>query len=243
MPLEYGQQITLAEQMEVGKAGLDTLLPVLQEERVATTMFTTANFADYYNEAIVQMAREHEIASHTYYHSHFDVKDLLQSRVRLQQISKQPVNGLRMPRMRKVDMLDVKAAGYTYDSSVNPTYLPGRYNNLHLSRTIYTENNMIRVPASVSPGLRVPLFWLAFKNLPYPVFKHLLKRVLKKDGYACLYFHPWEFININQYKIPAYAKKDADKILLEKLHRLIKDFKPIANFTTIENYLQQKATP
>lgn len=237
MPLEYGQQITLQEQMEVGKAGLDVLLPVLNEEAVACTMFTTANFADHYAATIKAMAQVHEIASHTYYHSHFDVKDLLQSRIRLQQISEQAVNGLRMPRMRKVEMTDVKAAGYTYDSSINPTYIPGRYNNLHISRTIYSENEMLRVPASVSPQFRIPLFWLAFKNLPYTVFKHLLQRVLKKDGYACLYFHPWEFINISNYKIPGYAKKDCDKILLEKLQRLIKDFKPVAKFETIEKYV------
>jgi len=160
IPLEYNFNIDVNEQMQKGKEGLDALLPILQEHQIATTLFTTANFALHFPEAIQQLGKHHEIASHTFYHSAFKNEDLLQSKITLEKISGKKVTGLRMPRMRYVAMGEVIKAGYAYDSSINPTWLPGRYNNFHLPRTKYMDEGMIRLPASVSPNLRLPLFWL-----------------------------------------------------------------------------------
>ncbi|MBV9986369.1 MAG: polysaccharide deacetylase family protein [Chitinophagaceae bacterium] len=237
MPLEYGFPITAEEQMELGKKGLDAIGSVLDDEAVQTTLFTTANFAQHFPSDIRRLAERHEIASHTFYHSSFRTEHLLQSREKLEEISGKKITGLRMPRMKKVAMTDVIQAGYGYDSSINPTWLPGRYNNLHLPRTVYMDQGMKRMPASVSPGLRIPLFWLSFKNLPYPVFRWLAMQTLKKDGYLCLYFHPWEFIDISKYGLPAYTRRPDGEVLLTRLRRLIADLKPHAQFTPIRNFL------
>jgi peptidoglycan/xylan/chitin deacetylase (PgdA/CDA1 family) len=239
MPLEYNFSISEEEQMIIGKQGLDVLLPLVHD--IPCTMFTTANFAVHFPAAIKQMSTKHEIASHTFYHSHFENKDLLDSKLKLEEISGQTVTGLRMPRMRKVEMDEMKKAGYLYDSSINPTWLPGRYNNLHLPRTLYTDQGMKRLPASVSPNLRIPLFWLAFKNFPYPVFKQLAIQTLKKDGYVCLYFHPWEFVNINGFNLPGYTRKLCGHPLQERLHQLIVDLKKQGEFMTMQNWIQQKS--
>ena len=241
MPLEYGFNITPAEQMETGKRGLDAIQPVLQAADITATLFTTANFAMHYPDAVKQLAHKHEIASHTFYHSEFREEHLLASKNKLEEISGQTVSGLRMPRMRKVSMAEVKKAGYLYDSSINPTWLPGRYNNFHLSRTMYTEEGMIRVPASVSPHIRIPLFWLSFKNLPYPLFKMLALQTLKQDGYLCLYFHPWEFTDIDQYGLPGYTKRLNGKPLLERLQQLLTDLTKEAAFITMRHFVQQKS--
>ena len=237
IPLEYNYNIDVSEQMQKGKEGLDALLPILNEHQIATTLFTTANFAVHFPEAIQQLSNHHEIASHTFYHSAFKNEDLLQSKITLEKISGKKVTGLRMPRMRYVAMEEVIKAGYTYDSSINPTWLPGRYNNFHLPRTKYMDEGMIRLPASVSPNLRLPLFWLGFKNYPYSLFKKLALQTLRKDGYICLYFHPWEFTEINHYNLPNYVKRLCGIGLQERLHRLITDLKQEATFTTIENFL------
>jgi len=237
IPLEYNFNIDVNEQMQKGKEGLDALLPILQEHQIATTLFTTANFALHFPDAIQQLSNHHEIASHTFYHSAFKNEDLLQSKITLEKISGKKVTGLRMPRMRYVAMEEVIKAGYTYDSSINPTWLPGRYNNFHLPRTKYMDEGMIRLPASVSPNLRLPLFWLGFKNYPYSLFKKLALQTLRKDGYICLYFHPWEFTEINHYNLPNYVKRLCGIGLQERLHRLITDLKQEATFTTIENFL------
>lgn len=237
IPLEYNHPIAAEEQMEVGNRGLNEILPLLEKYSLPCTMFTTANFADNFPLQIRRMAALHEIASHTYYHSSFEVADLLNSKNRLEELSGQKIYGLRMPRMRPVEMGNVINAGYGYDSSVNPTWIPGRYNSLHLPRTPYTEREMLRMPASVSPIMRIPLFWLGFKNFPYTFFLSLCKRTLRKDGYVCLYFHPWEFTVIENYQLPGFVKRHNGKPLLDRLEKLINDLQPIANFTTIKDYL------
>jgi hypothetical protein len=241
MPLEYDFPISVSEQMEVGKNGLDALQPVLSDKTIVSTLFTTANFALQYPDAVRQLGNQHEIASHTFYHSAFEDADLLKSKNTLEEISGQKVTGLRMPRMRKVSMEEVKKAGYEYDSSVNPTYLPGRYNNFHLPRTVYTEEGIIRIPASVSPLIRVPLFWLSFKNLPYPLFKMFALQTLQKDSYLCLYFHPWEFTDIENYGLPGFTKKPHGEPLLQRLYRLLRDLKKEADFISMDSFQKEKA--
>ena len=163
--------------------------------------------------------------------------DLLASRIRLEEIIQKPVKGLRMPRMRQVPVGDINEAGYSYDASIHPTWLPGRYNNFHLPRTKYSEQGLIRVPASVSPNFRIPLFWLSFKNFPYAIYLKLALQTLNKDGYLSLYFHPWEFTNITAFGLPKYTTKGSDKELLDKLYRLLNDLNKQAEFITMSDFL------
>lgn len=238
MPLDYQCNIPIEQQLKLGKEGLDAVMPIVDKHAIATTLFTTANFANHFPVTIREHATKHEIASHTFYHSHFNNEHLLESRLALEKITLQPVTGLRMPRMRVVDMQEVIKAGYAYDSSINPTWLPGKYNNLHLPRTIYMDQGMKRIPASVSPNLRIPLFWLSFKNFPYSYFKQLTIQTLEKDGYVCLYFHPWEFIDITNLNLPAFTRKLCGQPLLDRLDQLITDLKNLGyGFSTIQNFL------
>jgi peptidoglycan/xylan/chitin deacetylase (PgdA/CDA1 family) len=239
MPAEYNQNLSIYEQMETGFKGLQATMSLINGADTPATFFTTAHFATWFPENIQQISRKHEIASHTFFHSNYKTDDLLQSRIQLESITGQPVYGLRMPRMKVVPMQDVIDAGYTYDSSMNPTWIPGRYNNLSAPRTVYYDQNMLRVPASVSRRLRIPLFWLAFKNMPYALFKKLAVQTLKHDGYLCLYFHPWEFTDIWEFQIPGYAKRWSGEKLLHRLYRLIKDLKAEGEFTTMWQMLSE----
>jgi peptidoglycan/xylan/chitin deacetylase (PgdA/CDA1 family) len=238
MPLEYNFNIAIETQMEIGKKGLDNLMPILNDQNYRTTLFTTANFANKYPDSIKALSEKHEIASHTFYHSKFSTVDLLASRIRLEEIIQKPVKGLRMPRMRQVPVGDINEAGYSYDASIHPTWLPGRYNNFNLPRTKYSEQGLIRVPASVSPNFRIPLFWLSFKNFPYAMYLKLALQTLKKDGYLSLYFHPWEFTNITAFGLPKYTTKGTDNELIDKLYRLLNDLNKQAEFVTMGDFIQ-----
>lgn len=238
MPLEYNFNIAIEIQMEIGKKGLDNLMPILNDQNYNTTLFTTANFANHYPDSIKGLSEKHEITSHTFYHSNFTTAHLLESRIRLEEIIQKPVKGLRMPRMRQVPVADIKEAGYSYDASIHPTWIPGRYNNINLSRTKYSEQGLIRVPASVSPNFRIPLFWLSFKNFPYAMYLKLALQTLKKDGYLSLYFHPWEFTNITAFGLPKYTTKGSDNELLDKLYRLLNDLNKQAEFVTMGDFIQ-----
>ena len=71
IPIEYNYNIETNIQLQIGKEGLDALMPILHEHQISTTLFTTANFALHYPEVIKNLSNEHEIASHTFYHSSF----------------------------------------------------------------------------------------------------------------------------------------------------------------------------
>ncbi len=240
MPLEYHQIISSDEQMEIGWQGLQAITPLLNELFLETTLFTTANFAQHFPNELKELSKKHEIASHSFYHSSFNNVDLKLSKDKLEEIIGKSVTGLRMPRLKKVEMSEVEKAGYYYDSSINPTLIPGRYNNLNLPKIIYSENNVIRVPTAVTPNFRIPLFWLTFKNFPYFLYKKWALQTLHKYGYLSLYFHPWEFTNIGNYNLPNYVKKPCGTRLLDNLYKLVTDLKVEAKFSSIQNYLVQQ---
>ncbi len=240
MPLEYNIPISPEEQLQVGIDGFNKIDELLNIHNVTTTLFTTANFANNFSAKIKQAATKHEIASHTYFHSDYKTEHLLTSRLALEKITETNVTGLRMPRMKKIPMKDVIDAGYSYDSSINPTWLPGRYNNLHKPRSIYTEEKVLRIPASVSSILRFPLFWLSFKNLPLNIYIKMLNGALQKDGYVCIYFHPWEFTNIEKYKMPKYTRNPCGNILLQKMDSLLKALKKEGEFNTMRDFIYTK---
>jgi len=240
IPLEYGCNLSLNEQMEIGKKGLDVISEILDIQSIECTLFTTANFAQHFPSKILQLSNNHEIASHTFYHSSFKKEDLKNSRGVLEAITSKKVYGLRMPRMRKIDPTWIHEAGYSYDSSLNPTWIPGKYNNLSSPRSVHCEKGLTVVPVSVSANLRIPLFWLSFKNFPYWYYKKIALQSLKKDGHLCIYFHPWEFTNIDNYGLPIMVKRKLGDQLVERLNKLISDLKSEGDFITFNRFWEHK---
>lgn len=239
-PLNYNQHIGLQEQLAVGHKGLMNLMELLgSEEQVTCTFFTTACFAENFSKTVREISISHEIASHTCSNSTFNKGELELSKNILESIIQKPVYGLRMPQMQEPDMEEVSRVPYAYDASINPCWLPGRYNNWGKPRTAFREKNVIRIPASVSANLRIPLFWLSFKKFPYPYFRYLARKALEKDGYLSLYFHPWEFTDIHEYQIPRYVKLPSDNLLLFRLDRLIRDLKKDADFISMYDFYTQ----
>ena len=170
------------------------------------------------------IAEGHEIASHNYHHSQFDIPHLKASKEKLEEITGTAVIGFRMPRMYPVDEKEIFKAGYQYNSSINPTYLPGRYNNFNKPRTYFKQEDVLQIPASVSPIIRFPLFWLSFHNLPLWMYQLLVKWTIKKDNYLNIYFHPWEFTNLNQpekFNFPNYVSKNSGPQMIDRFDQLI----------------------
>ena len=220
-PLEYGKELDLEEQFEVSLAGLKNILEVLEKYEATATFFTTANFTNRYPELLKEMSARYEVASHGFYHSSFEEKDLLDSRLAIEKVIGQTVYGYRMARMMPVDDEEIRKAGYVYNASLHPTYIPGRYNNLDKPRTWFMKNEVLQIPAAVTPRLRFPLFWLSFKNFPLGVIKSASRSVMKKDGYVNLYFHPWEFTDTTdkeKFGLPFYVSDNGEK-MLNKLDR------------------------
>jgi hypothetical protein len=149
------------------------------------------------------------------------------------------VRGFRMARLQPVSDWEIQAAGYAYNSSMNPTYLPGRYNNLGQPRLPYYAGNLLNIPVSVTPGVRFPLFWLSFKNLPLWIYQLLSRLNLSWDRQLNLYFHPWEFSDIQNYQLPGYIKKHAGTPMVQRLESYLQGIQPHGKFVTFSQFQGQ----
>lgn len=243
MPLEYGKEINFQDQIDISISGTNHILDILDKHRVKATFFSTVVFAQNAPDIIKRIIKSgHELASHGYFHSAFEPEHLASSRNELQEISSQKITGFRMPRMKPVDENEVKKAGYLYNSSINPTWLPGRYNNLNRPRTKFKEAGVWQIPASVTPIMRFPLFWLSFHNLPLTIYTWLAQKTYKKDGYLNIYFHPWEFTSLedkNRFGFPRYVSKNSGKKMIERMDQFIGALKlKNYSFSTLSEFIQ-----
>jgi peptidoglycan/xylan/chitin deacetylase (PgdA/CDA1 family) len=240
IPEEYGTTLEDTVKFTVSAQGLKEVLYLLEKLNIKATFFVTANFAINHKSLIQEISRNHEIASHGFYHSDFKVEDLKKSRLTLEEITHRKIIGFRMPRLQPINELEIKNAGYEYNSSMNPTYLPGRYNNFFKPRTVYLSNKLINLPISVTPLIRFPLFWLSFKNLPIPLIKFATKLTINHDRYLNIYFHPWEFTDLTKYRLPAYIKKRSGKEMVQRLEHYLLWLKSQGKFISISQFISER---
>ncbi|WP_037326953.1 polysaccharide deacetylase family protein [Runella zeae] len=242
IPQEYGQEVPYEQQFEVSRLGLEALLSILEKYQAKATFFCTANFAQHHPELIRHIAQNHEIASHSFYHDFrkpTTMSDIIASKKVLEEISSKPVVGFRMPRLMQFNTPELANHGYQYDASLNPTYLPGRYNFLSKPAQPHWIGNVLEIPSSVLPVFRLPLFWIAFKNIPLPLYKWFCKITLKRRGFLSLYFHPWEFSDLSPYKLPTYVKRQSGQELIAKFENLVGSLaKQKAKFLTCSEFLK-----
>ena len=244
MPFEYGKSISFEDQIKISAEGTRIILDTLLGLNVCATFFSTVVFAENVPDLVDRIKSEgHELASHGYFHSKFDQEDPLKSRLALQEISGEPVLGFRMPRMKYVDNKTLSEAGYHYNSSLNPIFLPGRYNNFFKPRTVFSQAGLLQIPASTTPILRVPLFWLSFHNLPLSFYKAACRFTMAHDNYLNIYFHPWEFVEIDrtEYGLPKYVTINSGHKMIERFIDLVqwmkkKDYQ----FSTISNFFLKR---
>ena len=222
IPLEYGLDIPKKEQFTISKEGLTSVLTLLDSLNICATFFTTATFALKYPELIKSIAKKHEIASHGYDHKSPTDDGISKSKKILEELSNTNIKGFRCPRLQKINEANLSSSGFTYNSSENPIYLPGRYNNFFSPRTAYiTKHNILNIPVSASPIIRFPLFWLAFKNIPLPIIKFFSKWTLSHDKYLNIFFHPWEFSDLTQFTLPKIIKKHHHTVMLKRLENYL----------------------
>ncbi len=194
LPREGGVDFPLARGMAVSREGAFAVLDVLAASGVKATFFCTLTFAENAPEVMKRLVAEgHEIAAHGVDHFRPQEGDAERCRDGLRALYGVEAVGYRQPRMFPVDNARLARAGFAYNSSLNPAFVPGRYMHLTMPRTLFKKDGLYQVPASVTPLVRFPLFWLALHVLPEWLYQMLAKRTLRHDGSFVTYFHPWEF--------------------------------------------------
>ena len=242
LPEEYGAEITEEQKFEISRRGTEAILELLRSKGVRATFFVTGCFAARYPELIRQMINDqHEVASHGMDHSNFELSHLKESLNVLEEISGRKVSGFRMARLGTVEKQKIKEAGFIYESSLNPVWLPGRYCNLTSPLLPFREKcGLWQFPVSAFPLIRFPLFWLSFKNLPLFIYKFLTAITIRQTGYFNMYSHPWEYckdITDPQWRIPGFITRHAGAEQTERLNKLLQHLSSRGEFITFSNFL------
>ena len=241
LPLEYNLNISEKEQFESSFKGLQKILLLLEKYDIQATFFVTANFAQKYPQIIKKVSKKHEIASHNLKHStsRYDEQEVKKSKEIIEKIINKKITGFRMPRLQPVDYQSLKNLGFVYDSSISPTYIPGRYNHYFKKRRVTKINNLFEIPISTAQIIRAPLSWIFFRFFGLTYSKIITKLCISNPGFVNLFFHPWEFNDLKNLKIPFYIRRNSGK---KAIHMLEEYFtwckKKNYKFLTIIEFLE-----
>ena len=225
---------------EISMNGLSNITSMLNKHDIKATFFVTANFAKKYPKILINLSEEgHEIASHGYDHSFSNqsLNQIKKAKQEKEEIIGRMIIGYRAPRFNTMHLKDLPSLGFFYDSSIHPTFIPGRYMNLFKKRGVHKIGNMIEIPPSVLPFVRLPIFWLAFKNFPEFYPKIFTKINFIFSDYLMLVFHSWEFANLENIKIPKFIKRKNGEEMLNLLEDYI-IFSKKYHFDTVGNFLK-----
>lgn len=244
LPKEHNAKISLADGVKFSDVGANRILDILKKTGVKATFFCTGNFAQLAPKTIKRMVREgHEVACHGVDHWQSHASDPVKSKQIVEKISGRKAYGYRQPRMFPIDKAKLAKTGYLYDSSLNPAFIPGRYAHFSDPRTPFMDHGVLQIPASVTPKLRIPLFWLSLHHFPEKLYYRFAKKVIKRDHLFVTYFHPWEFRNLKKYPkyhIPWLISHNSGAKMAQRLTNLIKMFqKQGYKFGTYSEYAKQ----
>lgn len=245
VPNECGVEFSLEDGMMVSIEGTNLILDVLKKSGVKATFFCTENFVKNAPSVMKRIIDDgHEVAYHGVDNSHLQKSDLKESKQILETEMGIKVLGYRQHKMLPVNDDEIASAGYIYNSSLNPTIIPGRYMHLNAPRRCFMKGKVLQIPASVSPLFRIPLFWLALHNFPEKLYYFLTRRVLSNVGYFVTYFHPWEFVELKlrpEWKIPFIIKNNSGQSMCDRLERLINTLKKEGHsFVLYKDFAQNK---
>ncbi len=206
-PLEVGMNVGKEELFDISLEGFRNLIEILDKHpKIKCTFFTTWEFAEKSKKELKKlMNKGHEIGLHGLTHNinlfnmrYDDVKsELLNAKNNLEKEFNIEVFGFRSPQMRGLDARILKDIGIKYDSSMHPTYIPGRDFNYFKKREAYF-NVVFQVPVSVTPFIRMPFSWLWFRNFGLTYSKVCTRLVYLDQDFVNIYFHPWDFVNVNK---------------------------------------------
>ena len=222
---EKGIVLPIEKEVEISVIGTNKILDILKKHNIQATFFCTVNFVLYAPDTVKKiMNLGHEIASHGVYHCKPRYDAPVLSKQIIEYCIDNVVYGYRQPQMFSSSDSLISRCNYLYNSSINPTFIPGKYMNLSIPRTPFIKSNVLQIPSSVTPYTRFPLFWLSLHNLKESMYYRMVKSVIKHDGFFNTYFHPWEFVDhtqeIKKHMLPI-VKKNIGTNMCIRLDNLI----------------------
>jgi hypothetical protein len=225
-----GRPLPTDEQIGVTAEGLRRILPVHERHGIRATFFVTGAFAAAEQELLAETAQAgHEIAVHGLEHRDdyanlepaVAIERLKRARELVEAASGQEAVGMRTPRLRSCLAFVVRDAGFSYDASPHPTWIPHRYFGLHFRRAPWRREGITKVPISVLPGLRMPVSWMWFQFAGARLGVFGASLALVGAPYLHLYFHPWEAVSLRPFGAPPPFSLHTGPAFLDALDRLL----------------------
>lgn len=196
------KSMSLEEANFISEKAFDNLIEFLQNKSGEFTFFVNGEFLQTSNIKLEKIDSRFEISSHGYLHSdklrtakeaYKDVEKIT-NLLHAQGFSPK---GFRFPNMQ-FDPSFIKILNdfnYAYDTSLHPTFVPFKYNNVLKSRKPFYVGSVLEIPATVTPQFRLPLSWFWLRNYPKLLRSHVLQSIVK-EKYIVLYFHNWDLIDL-----------------------------------------------
>lgn len=166
------------------------LLDFFDHHKIKATFFTVTSLLEKYESEIKEIARKHEVASHSHTHHALNPVnaqwEMEKSKERLKECGIN-CSGFRAPMFITTSnhFTLLKEAGYSYDASL-ARYLPGRYRHLTLPGKPFSKEGMMEFPL---PNFAYPSI---NAGLTYLKLLHPVSAVFPKP--YMFYLHPWEFL-------------------------------------------------
>lgn len=252
LPGEWGRSLPAAEQIDVSARGLARVLAVLDRHHAPATFFATGAFARARGDLLRRLADGgHEVGVHGLAHQDdygrlpaaAAVERLRAARALVESATGRPAAGVRTPHLRPCPAARLRAAGFTYDASAHPTWVPTRYNGLRLPRRPWREDGLLRLPISVVPGLRLPVSFVWFRAAGPRLRRLALAAAAGRAPYLHLYFHPWEAEEIRARGAPGWLAVRCGPPFVAALDDLLAWAAPRWQAETIAAFVARGATP
>lgn len=223
LPAALGRPLAPERQFDATAAGIDRLLPLLARHGARATFFVTGTLACARPLSVASLAAAgHEVAVHGLAHADdygrlaeaAAVTRLRAARAIVEETSGQAAEGIRTPRLQSCPAARLRAAGFAYDASLHPTWVPGRYNRLRDPRRPWRDDGLLRVPISVLPVVRWPVSFLWYRAAGPRLGRWMAHWAAGGSPYLHLYFHPWEAVDIRPFGVPPWlALRTGDRFL------------------------------
>lgn len=223
LPRDFGKNISDEEAYKVGLEGLKEILKILD---VKATFFFSAKFAEANKEFVKEIGKKHEIGLHCLEHkdrynelsSEESFKKLKKGKEIIEKIIGKEVKGFRAPRFFPPSDKVLEDLGFEYDSSLHPSFIPGRYNKLFSARKVHMKTGLKEIPVSVYPFVRFPMTWVFFRN--FPLIYSKIGTLLNKNMVVVV--HPWDFVSLDKYDIPYLIRRNSGNKMKSKFSKYIK---------------------
>jgi peptidoglycan/xylan/chitin deacetylase (PgdA/CDA1 family) len=196
----------LVNDIYLGKNDLPKLEELVRKHKLKLTAFVTGKSIEE-NPDILESLRSMnaEIESHSYSHrvgrqlKMDDIEKGIETHEKL--VGSAPI-GYRAPQgiITQKELLFLENIGIKFDSSIFPTFFPGRFNRQHFptSPFIIKGSNLIEIPFAVLPKIRLPIGLGYMQLLSLDAFKLFFKLVGLPE--LIVYdFHTYELGKLSSY--------------------------------------------